>query len=862
MYDYLVDHAIKNVWCTPNQDNQRIYAPKRLTPNGGVRNSFRVLWRLLAMPDLVSQWHVYQVGQVHPVILNLLPDEGKWTSFTEAINTRKLICDIYTDQGVQIPRFNSFFQFTEDHNLIIAIRKNVKLPIDFNNDQPFIRLYSNAYFASERADVTDELIYSEGSIVTNTEQILDLQNAYTRYSLLTEGAAYAFVNGYKVSGINLFTASVGDTCEFVYDSSIYKVVDFKVGDLGVFNSTLDTTLKYFLHYPGVDNQTIDYRDDIDFFLVYPGEPNSKGLWYHKNQDASVRMITHRDYSLPTAFIAGYQTQLAAMIGTGNEYIPQNLIVRLHIRKSGYDRALVFDANKIKELYKLPPNLIPRAMLGIDATLPNWQVDTLESSGYTEIMSADCCDITNALVNKAYGYNALSKLLGSTPQFTRYESNRKLVDLPYGLQSKSTVYEYDSEGILTHWDTHLTGSRYDCVNLTTNMIEVFSGTGGNELSDRFTLDSINVDATQSYRVYYNPLSTVGIPGDWTDITGTDKYIVTNGLLTRSNDIILGTLMVRTEAKFLAYDLELNMVRGELRFGLQQFRMVGTVNTSVSMEVPCGQLDLFLNGRSLIRNLDYFIKFPEIVIINKEYLNDPLNTKQKIHVRMSGYCEETLSVNTPSDMGFIEHGLLSNNDKFDLRDDKVLRIVVDGKLYDKSEMIFSEEHSGVSIQNPINGKPYSVQDIVVPLRDYVAEPTFTVRNRAVLVDNAVKQYLTLKIPQPVRNPISSIERRYTVFSPFICKIIYDLESGLLDDSRYKTNYNDMTARAVCQPYEYLLEYDPTQQDQAVNDRYVVVHPHNLTTTIDLDLFSYRFVERVLKIYTNNLVKLSGYVTLSST
>lgn len=859
MYDYLVDHAIKNVWCTPDQDNQRIYAPKRLTANGGIKSSFRVMWRLIDMPDVKSHWHVYQIGQINPVILNLLPDVSEWTSFSEPMNSRKLIADIYTGNGVQLPRFDTYFMFTSDHNLIVAIKKNKNISWDFDNEQPYIRLYSNAYFASARADAVADIIYTSGANIVKTNDILNIQNEYNQYATKV-GATYVFVNGIRVDRINLFTVRVGDWCEFVYDSSIKKVVDFKLSDLQVFTSTLDSTLKYLLHHADDDVTTIDYRDDIDVFLMYSTGSNShKGLWYHKNEDDSMRMVTHRDYAIPTAYIAGYENKLTTILGIGG-YVPQNLIIRLHIRQSGYDRALVYEANRIKELYKLPAALIPRAMLGIDATVPNWQVANLENSGYTQIMAADCCDITNPLVNTAYGYNAISRLLGNTPQLTRLESSVQMVDLPYGIQTSCTVYEYNAAGEMLGYYLHTLGSRYSCVNPTTTLVEAISGAGGRILTDRFSATDITVDTSQSYRVYWNFKATVGIAADWVDITGTDKYTVINSVVTRTPAIVAGIIMVRTEDRFLAYDLQLPMTGGELRFGITQTRPVNSLPTSISMEVPLGEIDVFLNKKSLIRDLDYILHFPEIAIINKEYLIDPLNTLQNIHIRMTGYCDTSMTVNEPSDVGFIEHGLLSKNNRFDIRDDKVLRIVVGGKVYDRSELVFSEDHTGVSILNPINGKPYSIQDTVVPLKSYTAEPTFVVRARALVIDQAVSQYLTLKIPEPVIGAPSAIVNRYALFSPFICKIIYDLKSGVLNDARYKVNYSDMVASAICAPYLHLLQFDPTQQAQMLDSRYVIVHPHNLYNTINLDLYSYRFLERIIKIYTNNLITLSGFVTLS--
>ena len=131
-FDYLVDHALRNVWCTPDQDTQYIIKPARLTPLNGVLNYFRVMWRDIPTPNRKDKWHIYQIGQLHPLIIGLFPKQYKWISLAESCNIQKMICDVYDLDGVQIPRFETYYTYNSDRDLLIAIKENKNIPFNFN----------------------------------------------------------------------------------------------------------------------------------------------------------------------------------------------------------------------------------------------------------------------------------------------------------------------------------------------------------------------------------------------------------------------------------------------------------------------------------------------------------------------------------------------------------------------------------------------------------------------------------------------------------------------------------------------------------------------------------------------------------
>lgn len=858
MFDYLIDHALKNVWCTPNQDQQVIVKPARLTPVGGVWNNVQIQWRVIPLPVKSKRFHVYQIGQLHPLLLGLFPIQSQWMTISEACNRQKLIADLFSDNGVQFPRHDTWYMVTRDKNLIFAVREPDPGTIGFNLDFEnfYFRVYSNAYYNSDRAAPLDDFVYTEGMRVIRTQDILDMQTKFNQYAARPRGVTYAFVNGYKVSSIDLISTKVNDVVEFVYDSAIKRIVDFSINDLRTFVSKEDLTRKYLLHFPGLADGIIDFQDDVDAFLIKHDGARHKGVFIHKNLERALRMVTHKDYSIDVDVIQ-------SLVDGQPEWLdPKELTVRLHIRKSGYQRPLVFNNNRIHELYKLGDYDLQRALLGIDSTVPVFRADELEDSDYCKLMAFKNSCVTREIVQGAYGYNAISKLIADTPTDTRLSSNQKVIDVPYGLTDESTAFEYDVDGSLLGWHLHLTGSIYAISDFRTERVELIAGYTDDILDEVYGQQVSAIDPENNYRFYTCPIVNGHPNNKWVDVTGSGNYAIANNQVTWLINPLTTYTLVRGDSVNLGYDLNLPMTDGVLRFSLTHRATRDNQMSTYVMQIPMGELDIFLNGKSLIEDIDYFVRFPEIVIISKEHLVNPETDLQSLMIRFSGFCKPDMTRARIEDIGFIDHGLLSNNNRFDIRDDKVLRITVGGALKKREELEFAENDSGVTAPDARNGHPYLIRDIVVPLRGLTDEDTYSLRAKSMVIDKQVSDYMTLKMPGPVFPTPNVIEARYELFSPFCCKIMNDLNSGVIDDPRLKDHYNDEVVYELVEPYLPLLKYDPTQPEQTIDPRYVIIHPHNLYRVVDMDIYNYKFLERATRIFLNNQVALSHFIRISPT
>ncbi len=920
-FDFLVDHARRNVWCTPNQDSQGIFKLTRLTPKKGVSIYTDVMWRRIYMPQLTTdptggnppltspdpnavpynsnndtKWHIFQIGQVSPAVLALVPTAWDWKSFADAMTEGKLVCDIYTTDGICLPRFETYYMFTPDHDLIVAVRSNESIPFDFENADYYLRIYANEYYHSLRSSQTNDLVVCEGKRLLSLADYTALKARYEYFKSLP-GTTTAFVNGYIVSAINQGTVNmtfpqVGpiNVVEFIYDSSIYRVRTFKVRDLPVFHSELDNKLKYLLHYSDPQStDLIDYQDDIDVYIYRktgdfiqgnnPPVPIRKGVLYHKNTKDAMRNLTHRDYSISVQYFNSLLGKLPQLKPT-EPLDPQELEVEIFIRKSGYDRPLVYEDNRIHELYKLPMtpgnDLVKAALVDIDSVMPYWRAPHLEKAAYPLVMRSECCDIDNPMVTDAYGYNAISSLIGNTPSATSYASGSMVARIPYGLQQSCGVYEYNASGHLISGPHYVQGNElYSATTLQCTQIEVLSGRPSTTLDDYVLYeigitDPLPIPANTSYRVY-NCSHVAGIPtpGTLVDVTDSDKYVIDS-----SNRLVWVSAsasdypIVRMDKRFLSYAVNVNIGSGILQVNLSHYQMQNGNMVLKPMLIPMAQLDLFLNGRPLIEGLDYVMHFPRVVITNKEYLVDPETpgSLQRVDVRFSGLCKSDLTSEYNDDYGFIEHGVLSNNNRFDIRDDQVLRIIVDGSLKTRSDLIFSEMHSGISIVNALNGKPYAIRDIIVPVKGLATGDTYYLRTHSQVIDQAAGDYLTSKIPQPDRSGPSAIAARYQVISPFFNKIIADFINGVISIYSQPWLYGPYTDQQLidhCRThYEWLLAYDPINEANDLPDQYVIVHPHNRFTTVSVDAYAYKFLRKAAAIYGRGLIELSPHLTITPT
>lgn len=853
----LVRHALKNVWCNPNQDRQYLFAPARLTPLTGARLRYRILQSWIALPTPSDRYHLFQIGCCGTDFMALISPQDRqrtWLPLSDLINDSTVYAECYTPEGRQLPRCSVYYTFTDQDNLILAVQE-LKQFVDVYPQALYFRFYQNGYYASPRHVSVTRPLYCRVMDCTHPGDMLTFQAEYERW-VAQPGYTTGWVNGYWVPQLSLLTMQLGDYVEFVYDSSVFQTLEYRLVDLPGYVSRLDRKRKYLVHTPKQPTAMIRYHDDIEIYVIDQTTGRAvRGCYYHRNDPAAVRMVTHQDYGLPVDTV---QYFLRVLQGSSGLELDQ-VRIRLHVRNSGYERPLVYETNGIHELYKLDDPAIVDAMTGVYATVPYWQAGHLEASGYTAIMQNLEAAITPALVEAAYGYRAMSVLIGQTPQAIDWEETHGLTPLPEALWEQCTVYEYDAKGYLINVVGHANNSLYLPEYRTCETIEAWYGKGTYQPYTAYGIDAVALPAYGHYRIYRGVRTAEGWTGPWVDITATAEYQVVDGRAVWVGEVPNQILCVRSDQDFLCYDLAWVPVDGCLRFTLSAMEDRGDGIKHHTLLVPYGNIDLFLNGRALIEGLDYTVRFPDIVIVNKAYLTiDPNTTEQRIHVRCSGFVRPDLTREPPAEVGFVMHGALSMNRRYDVRETKVARIVVDGALKRRDQVRFAEELLTRDPLAVMNGKPYAIEEIIVPMEPLTAHDTYHLRALAQGVDEAIGNYLTLHLPEPSLG-LSSISEQYAIVSPFLCKLIFQLYHEAIPSVDLIPELTDAQVLALCQPYEEWLAFDPIRAEQRPDLRYVTIHPLNIDRTISLNLYQYRFIHKVVRLYCPNLVDLSSFITL---
>lgn len=855
-YDYLRKQGLSDVWRVPTLDRQFVIEPRRITRDYGRVRNVAVMWETLGLPDATSRWHVYDAGPVSSVSLNLFRRCHGWTPLSEATNKRGVYINAYVGSGVELPRFDSFYRYTETGSLVFAFKINKKFIPNLDTEAVFIRVYSGASIHQNYLlPNLSTSIKTNGLYVVNAGSIDAL--ALEIAALPNTGRVNIYHNGVWYDALEKISIEVGDWIEYIFDSSVYKTFEFAVSDLVHYNSTVDSDQKYILHYSG-ESTDLDFQDDIDVYVFQKdnGEP-LRGVYYHKNSSTALRQLTHRDYGLRTRNFAPIARILEGLKEPIKNAPVDSLFVRLDIRRSAITpSSLVFEHSRIFEMYKMDDEGIMRCLQGIDATVPFWRAEELEKSVYCLGMRIPYNAFSKELAEDIYGYNAAAKIIGDTP--VKY--NKLVLEefpLPIRMQHGSTMYEYDSEGLLLEWSQHLGGAVYKPKNPLTAYVEGIVGLGGNRLSEVHNARTLALEESFTYRVYRGSLVGNAVQKDFEDVTGTALYEVVNKNFNWLSPRTVDYPVVMSDERFFARDYKVRSQFGNINITLSTQQNRPTGDGFYAMPVPMGQMDVFLNRHSLIQGLDYFVKFPEVIIVNKEYLVDAMTEEQEIHIRYCGFPTGDLQNHPDGDVGFIEHGYLSNNNRFDVRDDKVQRVVIGGKLYTKDELEFSEEHSGIAVTSAANGLPYMVKDLLVPVKPFTHKDMYSLIKKSREVDKVVSDYLSVKLPQPDRGVVMAIPQRYQVFSPFMNKLITDIRSGLVRPPTRLSGFSKQEVIDICKIYEGLLEFDPLKNPEVYDKRFVVIHPHGYPQVINVSANAYRFLTKVVEVYCKGLITLSPFI-----
>lgn len=839
----LIDHAIANVWSSPGMDKSVVFQLDRITGYSGARKVGHVMRDTVKLPTSTDTYHLYQIGQNWPGQINFPYQEDEWIKVSDWCKTAFMVADLYVDSGLQLPRTTSYILRMQNRNFVIAVKVQPKI-CNLSEELLRMRIYSNAYYQSARHNTDQEYVEVAGGLMTSVSDIVSLQNKLS-LARARGGEARVYWNGRSVQNISPIWMSATDIVEYIWDGSYTDVVDLKLSDLPTFMSTKDSMMKYLLHPPKDNDGMIIYYDDIDIMLYKVDDGIiQRGVYYHRNDGRAIRMVTHRDYALPSSFVNAYITENAFWDNTDNLY------VRLFIRKkSGYLRELVYVHNRIQELYRMDDTGIMQAFTGVNSLITEWTAPVLEASDYCTLIGAKYKAIDGELVMGAYGYNAASKILADGPIVLDNSGGIYQATLPAGLRENAIIFEYDVDGKMLGWYQHTLGSLYNPVNTSCRMIEGYSGIAQHADPTVYGNDPVTLNKEAEYRLYVSPAAGGVATGEWSQIESSDESHVQilDGVVnwTHRNADFVGA--VKQNDKVICYD-----ITSDDRDDLYRFNFTNQEGVDDYLAIQPETVLIWMNGYTLVPGIDYHMEWPQVVVFNKRYLEDD---GQKFTILMLGFCED-MAIRQPKETGHIMFGLMSYDEKYSLRDDKVMRYVIGGKIKPASKIKFAENYGETGKDPLTNGLPYMSTEIPVPIRDVTDYVTYIGREESEDLDKRIEDYLSLKLPQVDLGDFVGVPDWYHVYSPMMSKLIADIRDGFLTIPELPIS--DDTVRSLCAPYTYLVDYDPCRLD-SIDRRFIVVDPFPKEETVGVQKKTYYFLTRVNLIYLKNRLNLSPWLTL---
>lgn len=851
--------ALNTIYAAPSQDDQYRFSLVEVTGNYPVKKTIKVYEEIKNLPNQQDRFLVFAIGNITPSFLNLINKDRSWFRDTwvnveEDMNNRNFIVQFYNSKGVVFPRKN-FFYSPMNNGLLVSFLVDRDIQNLFGTiDCKYMRVYSNEVFDSDLQGAIkgQDSIKCESKLVRNN---VDKQKLIIKFNTWEEegGKCLVYVNGYFTDKVRLGIPD-NSLIEVVYDKSILNIERYKLSTLRTFLSTKDNRVKYFLYRTRQVNY-MQYEDDLEIYITEEVDNLKLGTYYYQHKNYALTNVTDKDFALDSIFVNNQATELVTRFG-GN-VMDKDVVVLT--RKSAVDRVLVHNASKLHELYKLPLAVQEDLMSNVNTTLPIFRAEYLEDSHYFKLMaSTSLKNITPLLATQALGYNGLSYYLGNTPNQVPLNAN---VEVPFLYRTNSLVYEYNASGkVLGYYPTY--GPMYTVKDPLAAYVEFLQGTKINTFKLHLDGDSIPLLSKEFRLIASSSINGTRV-NDWVDITNNEDYVTYVGNEARLTVTPNMGVRITYENDVICEDKEVSLDSGVLTFPIDIFTE-DTDNSLVRrLDYYFANTEVFMNDYRLTYKLDFFYSEGVVIITNKTHI-DYTKSKQKVHIRLTNPCLLKETINAREIRGFVNHGVLTRNNYYDITDDKVLSVFVDGKLVPRDNILFSETDNTVRLTSPTNGLPYTVNRRLISLypANHLTTRAFFIENEE--KDTSISNLFNVIYPEPDIGDFNIIQDHYYVYSPIVSKVIVDLKNNTIDPDIYTKPYNDTDIQNLINTrYKTYYELDPIREDYPNN--LVEVHPHAGNSTILVTVHQYRFLTNLIRIITNNQpdrINISGYLAIDNT
>lgn len=815
------------VWNEPFSEF-RVNIKPLLLKNGSVVGSFGVRDANIKLPTAGESYYVWAIS-IEDFNVGLQLPTATWVDTATICNDWNTMINMYGISGAMFSKGAVYFRYNQSRSVIfIAAKKDmVTKCIPANSID---NVYLTVYFDS---DVLNKM-HALSIKVETTRLETQYQSQIDTFmgKLKKPEWLQVYRNGVEITDPNSTPVlRTGEYLDFIIDENILFSFDIDITSTGenpVFLSKRDKTWKQLLHIPKAlnpDNKVVTHNT-CDFFIRRRFSSETYGYYLHRAAgQRSVNQVTHQDMAVPLFVLDAYRDYLQ------EQEITIHGVVRIHDK----DNVLIRDASYIDLLYSdvHDDDRIIEILCGKGPEeIPWWRADELEDSAYINMMfdtpNLATIDHMKEYVEALGFYQVVNLLCHRVVDtiITDGFSGSLTFNLPVlyiGMQVIPIVYlnkralrkEYVT--FKNNGDNTITIGIDDSIVTKPGdeLVVIFFVDGDNSIFE-FTPMGSNLSITVPYddvSVYMKQVAPDAFPLQGINATSETSYVHleknTNYFVTQKHPNGGTTITFNYEYEGTPFVIQSAYCSYYQSFDLTPYTSVGKTlalpiqgkisdSTDVCPILNFKNVSVYLNGKYLVRGIDYFINtitdkngntsFSELVVQTMDHFEEGIQDRLDVLFNVAEI--EDIS------SGFSIDDELRDETPVNLYFPNISASHVSGYL--ERYVVYK----GVYIELPSDlyqqGSIFEIQTSVPKLvKDFILEHVNNEDIERIRILNEYFYDLHQIVPD-----VLVLEGKHRIYSVFMNNFIYDAIQGniaLVDEP----DVNRM--RDQIKPYLYLQEMD---------------------------------------------------------
>jgi hypothetical protein len=417
MMNHLGSVYFHQVWNATN-DHGRANFPLAKAAERLQTGSIPVGHSVVGLPTTDKVYAVYRVA-VHAFGRFTSLPSHEWVKDSSVLAEDHVQISTYASSGRKIPEGGVWLRFD-------PLRGTVLVAIDRNLTsgcigESYPKLYMTVYYDTTRLTPTVTQLMTVG---TGAQSPANVAAAIAAAKAQYPAGTILFINGWTYTPDRYPTLTPGNIVQITCDPDIAGYCELAIDDnVTGYYSERYKEYREVLHIPKALNPNNVTITNDTLTLVVFDPATGRGVYGHQIDDHAVESITHNDFSVGRNNLQVFQNSLGS---TG-------VSARLYVRFPTDPQRLQDETNHIKDLYTLSDAEIKRQLVGMSANqITEWKASFLEKSAFLDLLyHFDHLGDTNLAkrYTDAMGYYNVASTLAETMHYYTYKGGEVTISKP-------------------------------------------------------------------------------------------------------------------------------------------------------------------------------------------------------------------------------------------------------------------------------------------------------------------------------------------------------------------------------------------------------------------------------------------------